>query len=103
MTDQINSTYSQRKPYSFGGKYRIYKYYPRKQVDEAMKKMTPIQNLNSTKRLETMYQSTYTENENYSSLMWFFSHDLKLLPKTMDLNICLRLLMCLLKWRGYTQ
>ena len=37
MTDQINSTYSQRKPYSFGGKYRIYKYYPRKEVDEAIK------------------------------------------------------------------
>ena len=37
MMDEINEEYFKDKPYSFGGKYRLYDIYPRKDVDEALK------------------------------------------------------------------
>ena len=37
MNDEINRKYTETNPYSFGGKYRVYKHYPKFSVDEALK------------------------------------------------------------------
>ena len=38
MDEEINTKYVENKPYSFGGKYRIYNEYAKKDVDKALQK-----------------------------------------------------------------
>ena len=38
MDDVINEAYANDKPYSFGGKYRLYEAYVKEDVDKALSK-----------------------------------------------------------------
>ena len=38
MDEEINKKYVEDKPYSFGGKYRVYNLYAKKDVDKALQK-----------------------------------------------------------------
>ena len=64
MNDEINRKYTETNPYSFGGKYRVYKHYPKFSVDEALKE--------SDTYSKFKHLSMYIVNESYSSQMLFF-------------------------------
>ena len=53
MDEKINESYFDDKPYSFGGKYRLYEKYGKKYVDNALCKMTPPQDLNNIDNKKT--------------------------------------------------
>ena len=100
MMDEINEEYFKDKPYSFGGKYRLYDIYPRKDVDEALKGNDTYTKLNVTNVVKHILQSMSIKKESYFNQMSFFSQEMTLLHKMMGSNTCLLPLMCLLRWHG---
>ena len=66
MDEEINSKYVEDKPYSFGGKYRVYDAYAKKDVDNAMKKVMFIHVLNNQDMQNHSLQSMCIRNGSFS-------------------------------------
>lgn len=64
MMDEINEEYFKDKPYSFGGKYRLYDIYPRKDVDKALKANDTYTNI-----VKHILQSMSIKKESYFNQM----------------------------------
>ena len=53
MDDVINEAYANDKPYSFGGKYRLYEAYIKEYVDKALSKNDTYTRFNQYRRPKT--------------------------------------------------
>ena len=73
--DEINKKYGETEPYSFGGKYRLYKLYSKEMVDNALKKMIPTHDLNNIENRITILQFMSSKNESSFNLMSYFSQE----------------------------
>ena len=71
--DDINKKYAETKPYSFGGKYRLYEVYSKEKVDKALKKIILTLALNNIESQNIILQFMSSKKENSFNLMSFFS------------------------------
>ena len=74
MNDEINRKYTETNPYSFGGKYRVYKHYPKLSVDEALKESdtySKFKQYRKSKRYSPIY--VYRKRELFQSDVVFFT------------------------------
>ena len=76
MMDEINEEYFKDKPYSFGGKYRLYDTYPRKDVDKALKANDTYTKFKRYKRSKTYSPIyVYQKRELFQSDVVFFTRN----------------------------
>ena len=76
MMDEINEEYFKDKPYSFGGKYRLYDIYSRKDVDKALKANDTYTKFKRYKRSKTYSPIyVYQKRELFQSDVVFFTRN----------------------------
>ena len=78
MDDEINKAYVDDKPYSFGGKHRLYEEYAKEDVDKALKKMMYTQVLNSIDVRNCFHLYMCIEKGSFFNLMLYFLRNLNL-------------------------
>ena len=74
MMDEINEEYFKDKPYSFGGKYRLYDIYPRKDVDKALKANNTYTKFKRYKRSKTYSPIYVYQKKRVISIKCSFFH-----------------------------
>ena len=72
--EEINKTYVEDKPYSFGGKYRVYDAYRKKDVDKALQKSDIYTRFKQHRRAKTFSPIyVYKKRELFQSDTVFFT------------------------------
>ena len=69
MARNINEEYHGDKSFSFGGKYRLYDNFDKREVDKALEEMTPLLNSNSTENPNPILQFMFIRKGNCFNLM----------------------------------
>ena len=76
MDVEINEAYVDDKPYSFGGKFRLYESYAKEEVDKALSKNDTYTRFKQHRRSKHFLQYMYIEKESFFNQMLYFLQDL---------------------------